>query len=353
MSAIGSARGRVHAIRKRRHVYGVVFLLLLALVLFEVLAPSADWARAINVALAAAALTAAVASSRAVGHVRRVRALLVSGVGLFIVVGIAAGLFGPAVAFLVVTVLVALIPVALINGLARLIRQAGVTIQVVSGALALYLVVGLLFASIIGFVATVESGAYFSQEGANGERVYYSFTVLTTTGFGDYTAAQPFGHALAVLEMLTGQLYLVTVIGVVVGNFAGRRMRGRRRQEVHNSLAGRWLSPTTWSRRINGWTHRQRVVSVGLTPIAPRRMLSRNRRALRMWQTGVSLHPDAGSRPTDRAIRVGQRRRLLRRPASRCTRRRAPATSGKTARLPRRPPRFSPAVSASTPRRRG
>ena len=49
----------------------------------------------------------------------------------------------------------------------------------------------------------------------NGDRVYYSFTVLTTTGFGDYTAAKPVGHALAALEMLTGQLYLVTVIGVL------------------------------------------------------------------------------------------------------------------------------------------
>jgi hypothetical protein len=58
---------------------------------------------------------------------------------------------------------------------------------------------------------------------SNGDRVYYSFTVLTTTGFGDYTTATPVGHALAVFEMLTGQLYLVTVIGVLVGNFAGRR----------------------------------------------------------------------------------------------------------------------------------
>jgi hypothetical protein len=158
-----------------------------------------------------------------------VRALVVSGVGLLVILGIAAGLFGPAVAFLVVTALVALIPVALINGLKRLIQQAGVTVQVVSGALAFYLVVGLLFASIIGFLDTVDSGAYFTQGTSvtNGERVYYSFTVLTTTGFGDYTAAQPIGHALAVLEMLTGQLYLVTVIGVVVGNFAGRRMRNQ------------------------------------------------------------------------------------------------------------------------------
>lgn len=229
ISATGSAGRRVRAIRERRHRYGVVFLLLLALVLFEVLAPSADWARAIAVVLATGALTVAVATSRDRGSVRRIRALLVSGVGLLVVVGLAAGLFGRAAAFLVVTVLVALIPVALINGLRRLIQQAGVTIQVVSGALALYLVVGLLFASIIGFADTVESGAYFTQ-GKNvtdGDRVYYSFTVLTTTGFGDYTAAQPFGHALAVLEMLTGQLYLVTVIGIVVGNFAGRRMRNQ------------------------------------------------------------------------------------------------------------------------------
>jgi hypothetical protein len=106
-----------------------------------------------------------------------------------------------------------------------LIRTSGVTIQVVAGALTVYLVVGVLFASIIAFAATVESSPYFAQgkNVSNGERVYYSFTVLTTTGFGDFTAAQPFGHALAVLEMLTGQLYLVTVIGVVVGNFAGRR----------------------------------------------------------------------------------------------------------------------------------
>jgi hypothetical protein len=140
------------------------------------------------------------------------------------IIGIASGLFGPPVAFAAVTILVACIPVAIGGGLVRLIRQTGVTIQVVAGALTVYLVVGLLFASIIGFAANVESGPYFKQGShvSNGERVYYSFTVLTTTGFGDYTAAQPFGHALAVLEMLTGQLYLVTVIGVVVGNFAGR-----------------------------------------------------------------------------------------------------------------------------------
>jgi hypothetical protein len=70
----------------------------------------------------------------------------------------------------------------------------------------------------------VDPNAYFAQgtSGTDGQRVYFSFTVLTTTGFGDLSVAGPIGRALAVLEMLTGQLYLVTVIGVVVGNFRRR-----------------------------------------------------------------------------------------------------------------------------------
>ena len=55
-----------------------------------------------------------------------------------------------------------------------------------------------------------------------GSRVYFSFTALTTTGFGDLAAATEAGRALVVVEMLIGQLYLVTVIGLLVGSF-GRR----------------------------------------------------------------------------------------------------------------------------------
>lgn len=205
--------------------YGVVFGIVLALLLFEVLAPDADWARALLVALAGAALTVAVGTSRARGSVRRARALVTSGVAAVVVIGIAVGVLSAGAAFLVGTLLLASVPVALGGGLLRLIKNDGVTLQVVAGALAIYLLAGLLFASAISFFAAVQNGHFFTQAAhvTNGDRVYYSFTVLTTTGFGDYTTATPVGHALAVFEMLTGQLYLVTVIGVLVGNFAGRR----------------------------------------------------------------------------------------------------------------------------------
>ena len=53
--------------------------------------------------------------------------------------------------------------------------------------------------------------------------MYYSFTVLTTTGFGDLTAAHGAGRALAVLEMLMGQIYLVTVISILIGRRLEKR----------------------------------------------------------------------------------------------------------------------------------
>jgi hypothetical protein len=207
--------------------YGAVFVVVLVLLVFEVLAPDADWARAVAVALAGAALTIVVATSRAPGEVRRLRAYLVGAAATVVVIGIATGIFSTSLTFLLGTALLAGIPAALVGGLLRLIRDDGVTPQAVAGALTIYLLLGLIFASLIAFVGHLESGAYFVQPGhvTFGDRVYYSFTVLTTTGFGDYTAAKPVGHALAVLEMLIGQLYLVTVIGILVGNFAGRRRR--------------------------------------------------------------------------------------------------------------------------------
>lgn len=204
--------------------YGVVLAIVLVTVVFEVLAPDADWARAVAIALVGGALTVAVATSRARAQVRRARMFVVGGIAFVVVVGIATGLVNQWGAFLVGTLLVAFIPIALGGGLLRLIRDKGVTVQAVAGALAVYLLVGLLFASAISFAASVQSG-FFADAGhvTNGDRVYYSFTVLTTTGFGDYTTATPAGHALAVLEMLLGQLYLVTVIGILIGNFVGRK----------------------------------------------------------------------------------------------------------------------------------
>ncbi len=225
MTAVSADRAPARSAGDASFRYGVVLAIVVVTVVFEILAPDADWARALAIALVAGALTVAVATSRARAQIRRVRTLSVAGVGSVVVVGIATGVVHAWGAFLVGTLLVVAIPVALGGGVLRMIREEGVTVQAVAGALAIYLLVGLLFASAISFAYAVDSSPFFAQGShvTNGDRVYYSFTVLTTTGFGDYTTATSAGHALAVLEMLIGQLYLVTVIGILIGNFVGRK----------------------------------------------------------------------------------------------------------------------------------
>jgi hypothetical protein len=131
----------------------------------------------------------------------------------------------PALTFAASTVLLALTAGVILAGLVRLVVERGVVLQAVFGALAVYMLVGLTFAFLIGTLATGESSPYFASgtDATQSARVYFSFTALTTTGFGDYTAATRGGRALVVLEMLVGQLYLVTVIATLVGNLRHQR----------------------------------------------------------------------------------------------------------------------------------
>jgi Ion channel len=208
-----------------RHRYGVVLLLTLALLVFVIVAPAADWSRAVALLLESAALVVAVGTSRARSEVRRARATAIAVIGGLGVAAVAAGLVPVGATLALSGVLAVAIPLSLVRGLVRLVGSAGATLQAVAGALTIYLLIGLVFAWVIGFVIHVDSAPYFAGgiDGTEGERAYYSLAVLTTTGFGDFTAAQPLGRALAVVEMLVGQLYLVTVIGVLVGSLASSR----------------------------------------------------------------------------------------------------------------------------------
>jgi ion channel len=202
-----------------RYRYAAVLLLSITVAVFALLADDSPGTRGIELLAAGATLLVAVLTSRARWKTRRAVA---AGFGPAVLAAAAYTIFGhphPPLTLAVTAVLLACTVGVILSGLVRLVLERGVVLQAVFGALAVYVLVGLTFAFIIGAIATGVSTAYFTQGDATQSiRVYYSFTVLTTTGFGDYTAATRGGHSLAVLEMLIGQLYLVTVIATLVGN---------------------------------------------------------------------------------------------------------------------------------------
>jgi len=102
--------------------------------------------------------------------------------------------------------------------------QTEVNAQSVTGAICVYLLLGLAFTFVYGALAALGSGPFFTSgtDGTLAIRLYFSYVTLATVGYGDYTARTNFGHMLAVIEALAGQLYLVTVVALLVA-----RMRPR------------------------------------------------------------------------------------------------------------------------------
>ena len=103
------------------------------------------------------------------------------------------------------------------------VAQNEVNSRSVAGAICVYLLFGMLFMFLYGVLAALGHGPFFAQgtDGTRPIRFYFSFVTLATLGYGDYTPAGNLGHALAVLEALIGQLYLVTVVAVIVTRLGG------------------------------------------------------------------------------------------------------------------------------------
>lgn len=219
-----TTRGRAEAEGSPPYRYGLVFALMLALVVFMVAAPNAGWTRAVAVLLSGAALVIAVMTARTSRDIRRSVAVTIV-ILTAAVVGVTASATAPgALTALFAIAVIGAVPRAMVRGLLSLLRTQGITMQAVAGALVIYLSMGVIFAWIITFIAEVSSTPYFAQHtnGTLGDRVYFSFTTLTTTGYGDFSAGTPTGHAIAVVEMLTGQLYIATVIGLLIGGYVSR-----------------------------------------------------------------------------------------------------------------------------------
>ncbi|HEY7152164.1 MAG TPA: potassium channel family protein [Solirubrobacterales bacterium] len=213
--------------RQGGHHFGFVLVLILASLVFLLAAPEEDWARLTAIALQGLTLLAALRASRVSALVLR---LAVAVVGIAIASSIAAyvgfGFLGATAARSISVLLVALAPLAIARGVVIDFRQEGeVSLHTMFGVLCIYLLIGYVFAFVFGVVDSLGSTPFFAQRAAANSHnlLYFSFTTITTTGYGDLTAGSDVGRSLAVAEALIGQIYLVTVVAAIVGGLGGRR----------------------------------------------------------------------------------------------------------------------------------
>ena len=113
--------------------------------------------------------------------------------------------------------------------LALVLRPGPVTTRRIEGAIAVYLLMGFTWAQAYELVSLWHPGALAGAvEGRDAHQswTYYSFVTLTTLGYGDIRPVHPLARSLAVLEALTGQLYLAILLARLVSLQIGSKRDG-------------------------------------------------------------------------------------------------------------------------------
>ncbi len=97
---------------------------------------------------------------------------------------------------------------------ARLHRAEEVDLDIVCGALALYLLIAVTWAITYMIVQWIDPRAFGGLDGTIDwqQFLYFSLTTITTLGYGDITPVSPFARIWSTLEAVTGVLYVAVLI---------------------------------------------------------------------------------------------------------------------------------------------
>jgi hypothetical protein len=189
------------------------------------------WGLVLNTALSAATLLLVLRATDANTVRQRVAAWIAVASVLLITLGalvdVPDNLRGPASA--VAALLVVFAPPAIIR---YVVRAERVDAEVIMAAVCVYVLLGMIFAFADGAIDTITSGQFFAQTASPtvSDFTYFSYVTLGTLGYGDFTPGSDIARLLAISELLAGQLYLVTVLALLVANLGQAKGRGRAEQ---------------------------------------------------------------------------------------------------------------------------
>lgn len=227
---------RIEALAERiGEAFGLVLLLVtLTFVLGSVL-PESEWSRVALLVTANATSIAALTTS----HVRVVwirRAVVLSVVA--VVLGLVTAITGEhgwlSVAWLIEIVLLGF---SMARVLITVVVSPQINTRTILGALSVYGAFGLLFTALYELVDRIQDATFFSGVSHPGtsDFMFFSYTTLTTTGYGDLVPAGQPGQMIAGLEMMLGPIFLITLVaGLVSGWRPGEGMRRRQQRRSGN-----------------------------------------------------------------------------------------------------------------------
>ena len=205
----------------RRGRYGLLLIAaVLSLIVQGIIEPSAVQ-QVIVTALAGAILLLAFRAAYLSPRLIQIASVLAVAALAVSIVKATAGGIGEGAARSMNAALIALGPPAIVVGLVRDLHETGtVRVQSLFGVLSLFMLIGMAFGFVYGAIDYFGGDPFFAagQSATVSNCLYFSFITLSTVGYGDFVARTDLGHTLAVFEALIGQIYLVTVVSLIVTN---------------------------------------------------------------------------------------------------------------------------------------
>jgi Ion channel len=195
--------------------FGVVLLLLLMTFVVLMTGSTSAWTRPLTVVLTGATLLAALLAADVSLRVRRIVAVAVAIAAIASLALVGLGRSGEAIEGILDAMLVVFAPIAIARSV---YRRRVIDVRTILAALCVYVLLGMLWAFVYTAVGNIGSTNFFAQavEPTSADYLYFSFITQLTVGYGDLTAAGNLGRSFAVLEALLGQIYLVTIVAVLV-----------------------------------------------------------------------------------------------------------------------------------------
>jgi hypothetical protein len=226
-----SAETRLQLIERIGDPYGLVLLLILTTFVVTMTLPPRGWLGRV-VAVAVAGLTAVIALTSSDVSSGRVRLATAAGVVATVAAILAQAASSDALLGLAFIIDALLLLVAAGTVLRRVVRAAEVDFRTILGAVSVFTLLGLLFGFLFIALGRLQGGDVFAgvSHAETRDYLFFSYTTLTTTGYGNLVPAGDIGQILAVFEMLSGQIFLVTLVAGLVSLWRpaarGRASRG-------------------------------------------------------------------------------------------------------------------------------
>lgn len=213
--------------------YALVLVLTVLTIAFLAGTSDAGWEWIVGIALLCCTLLVALHTSNAHRRTFRVAVVLCGvAVGAAAVTSSSEGRLADTGVAVIGALLVAVTPIWMLR---RVARHPVVSPQTVFAGITVYLLAGLFFAFVFIVIARGGSEPFFEAtattpagDGQTADYLFFSYTTITTLGYGTLVPAQDLPRMLAVLEALLGQIYLVTVVALIVAGFASTADRRRR-----------------------------------------------------------------------------------------------------------------------------